>query len=325
MNKNYYQILGIERNASPEEIKKAYKVKARQTHPDVGGNEEEFKLVNEAYSVLSDQQKKNTYDNPNQFHHNHFEFDMNDFFGGFGFGFNMRQEEFENLDIQTSVNVSLSDIYQDKKATVNFTRNVPCGKCDGTGVEESEESVECLHCDGSGRKRRNGLLVECEYCQGHGSIHTAKCSSCKGEKLKPKNETLTVDNIFILGEEPRTLSYRFFGHFSKKNRGKRGNLIITLVPEVDERYTRIGTNLIYDMDIDYRTAITGGDIEYNHLDGKTYKIKVPEKSNKGSKFKLSGKGLLNRDKQTRGDLIINLSIIIDYSIEDKKDKKKKKK
>jgi molecular chaperone DnaJ len=332
MSKNLYEILGIDRNATQDDIKKAYKKKARETHPDVGGSEEEFKLVNEAYSILSDPQKKNQYDNPRQQHFQQ-EFDMSDFFSQFGFGdfggfggFRSQQanQYHEDLDIYLSVDVPLTSIYQDKKVTVNFVRNVPCSSCDGSGVEESVDSAECLHCDGVGKTRRNGALFECGYCHGNGKIHTAECSTCNGAKVKPKNESISIDNIFVMTDEPQTISYRNYGHFSKYYRGRKGTLHLTLVPEINPKYVRHGMNLIYELELDYRTVINGGDIEYKHLDDKVYKIAIPEKSNKSSKFKLGGKGLLYRDKVTRADLILEVSIIIDYTIPEETKKKKKK-
>jgi molecular chaperone DnaJ len=325
MNRNLYEILGVDRSASQDDIKKAYKKKARETHPDTGGSEEEFKLVNEAYSLLSDPAKKQQYDNPQQ--HFRQEFDMSDFFSQFGFGFDFgaQQGHYEDLDIHIQMNVPFTSIYQDKKVSVDFVRNVPCSTCDGTGVEESDDSVECLHCDGAGRMYRNATVLICDYCHGNGKIHSKHCTSCRGEKIKPKQETITIDNIFVMGEEPQTIAYRSHGHFSKYYRGRKGSLHITLIPEVNPNYTRHGMNLIHTFEVDYRTAIKGGDVEYKHLDDKVYKISIPPKSNKGSKLKMSGKGLLYRDKVTRADLILDLSLVIDYSLEDEPKKKSKKK
>jgi molecular chaperone DnaJ len=320
---NFYNILGVDKNTSQDEIKKRYRELAKQHHPDRGGDGEMFKKIQEAYEVLSDPQKKQAYDNPRQ--SSHFQFDMSDFFQGFGFdfGFNDPHKK-EDLDIHVSYNVPLTHIYQDIKADINFVRRVPCGTCDGIGYEPSSDSVDCLHCEGRGKQIRHGMLINCDYCSGCGQIHSKTCSVCKGDKLKNKQESISIDNIFVLGDEPHRLSYRHYGHFSKHG-SRRGDLYITLVPEKNDSYIRHNSNLLYIMEIDYRLAMNGGEVEYKHLDDKTYKIKIPEKSNKGSKFKLSGKGMLNRDKSTRGDLIIELSIIIDYSIIDKPNKKKKKK
>jgi molecular chaperone DnaJ len=313
-----YDILGVDKNSTPDEIKKKYRDLAKQHHPDKGGDAEMFKKIQDAYDTLSNPQKKQQYDNPRQ--SQHFEFDMSDFFQGFGFGFDSNFAhsgnpfQRENLDINLTHHIPLKHIYQDIKADISFIRQCPCGRCDGVGYEVSDDSVECLHCEGSGRQQRHGMNIICDYCNGSGQIHSKKCSTCNGEKLKPKHDKVTVDNIFVLGVEPQTLTYRGYGNFSK-HKAKRGNLHITLMPENSKNYIRSGVNLLYVLDIDYRLAISGGEVEYKHLDDKTYKIKIPEKSNKGSKFKLSGKGMLNRDKTSRGDLIIELSLIIDYTIE----------
>jgi molecular chaperone DnaJ len=311
---NFYDILGVDRNASHDEIKKKYRELAKQHHPDKGGDSETFKKVQEAYDTLSDSQKRQEYDNPRQQAHG-FDFNVNDFFQSFGFGFGQNANPFqqENLDINITHKITLKNIYQDTKADIYFIRQVPCGTCDGIGYVASSDSVECLHCEGRGRIHRHGMAILCDYCSGNGQIHSKKCNTCHGEKLKTKKDNVSVDNIFVLGDEPQRLSYRGYGNFSKHT-SRRGDLHITLVPEKNNSYARHGSNLLYTMEVDYRLAINGGEVEYKHLDDKTYKIKIPEKSNKGSKLKLSGKGMLNRDKVTRGDLIIELSIIIDYSI-----------
>jgi molecular chaperone DnaJ len=322
---NFYNILGVDKNTSQDEIKKKYRDLAKQHHPDRGGDGEMFKKVQEAYETLSDPQRKQAYDNPNQ-HHSHFEFDMSDFFQNFGFGdfgFSNPHKK-ENLDIHVTYNIPLANIYQDIKADIKFVRQVPCGTCDGIGYEQSSDSVDCLHCEGTGKQRRHGMILNCDYCSGCGQIHSKACSTCNGEKLRNKQESIGIDNICTMGEEPQRLSYRHYGHFSKYGT-RRGDLYITLIPQQNPNYIRHNNNLLYIMDVDYRLAMNGGEVEYKHLDDKTYKIKIPEKSNKGSKFKLSGKGMLNRDKTTRGDLIIELSIIIDYSIIEEHKKKKKKK
>ncbi len=316
---NYYDILGVPKTATPEEIKKKYRDLAKQHHPDKGGDEEMFKKIGTAFETLSDPKKRQQYDNPNPFSNGFgtsVEFDINDIFSQFGFGGgfgNRRQEHYEELDITVQKEIPFKYIYQDKHVDITFTRNVSCGHCDGSGVEDGVDSVDCLNCESSGHVRKNGGYMKCQLCQGKGKIHSNKCTKCDGKKVNVKSETVTIDNVFVMRRDPQRLVYRGYGHFSKFYSGKKGDLNIILVPEVLDNYVISGFDLIYNLEVDYRVAIDGGDIEYKHLDDKTYKITIPAKSNKGSKFKLQGKGLMMRDKKTRGDLIIDLSIMIDYS------------
>ncbi len=322
MKQDYYNILGVDKNTSPEELKAAYRKKAKEHHPDKGGDAEQFKIINSAYETLSDPQKRREYDNPNQFSNfqgspfgQEFNFDFDSIFNQFNFGGHRKQEFREDLDIRLTVDIPFKTIYQDKPLEIKYYKNTPCSKCNYTGVEESDDSADCLHCDGKGHSTKfGGNKTTCNYCHGSGKIHTKACSQCDGNKVESKLETITMDNVFILGEEPQRMAYRGSGHFSRYYPGRRGDLIILLNPIVDGKYLRQGVNLLHQLDIDYRTAIEGGEIEYTHLDDKIYKIRISEKSNKGTKLKMTGKGLLQRDKKTRGDLIIELSIIINYAI-----------
>jgi molecular chaperone DnaJ len=312
--KDYYKILGVDKTSTADEIKSAYRKKAKESHPDKGGDPEQFKIINEAYETLSNPQKKKEYDNPvsNRFNSpfGDFAFNFEDIFNHFNF--NRRQEFREDLEIRVIVDIPFKNVYQDRPLSVNFYRNTPCPKCSYTGVEESSDSDDCLHCDSKGFSTKNGSKVKCEYCHGSGKIHTKPCSHCDGNKVESKFESITLDNVFMFGDEVQNLVYRGSGHFSRYYPGKRGDLVLQLRPIHDDRYIRHENNLIYKMDIDYRDAINGGEVEYLHLDDKTYKIRIPERSNKGTKLKMSGKGMLNRDKKTRGDLIIDISIIINY-------------
>jgi molecular chaperone DnaJ len=318
LNKNYYEVLGVSRTSDEATVKQAYRNLSKTHHPDKGGNEEKFKEVNEAFSVLGSKDKKQKYDrdspnganyNPNSFNGGFWDFSSNNFdFQGFGGGFN---SFFEDLDIKTRKEVSLKDIYNDNSITLDFTRNVPCSRCDGMGVEESKDSDECSICEGKGVRDNGYHKLSCEYCNGSGTIHTKQCTKCTGRKLNAKKESITVDNTHVLREE-QSMAYGGMGNFSTLNRRTKGNLIITLVPERQSVYRREGDNLLISVDVDFVTAILGGSFEHEHLDGKTYSIKIPASTNNGNKFKLSGKGMFRQDKRSRGDLIFLVNLVIDY-------------
>lgn len=318
MKKDYYKILGVDKNSSTEDIKKAYRTLSKTHHPDMGGDGEKFKEINEAYGVLGEPQKRQQYDSPPQRG-----FRIEDFFEGFGFsqpgsgfggfgGFNngspFQQQIYEQLDMQFTQRISMQDIYMDKRVSIDFDKDVLCTRCDGLGVIPGPDSTECLHCEGKGQVHGH----RCNYCNASGEIHTNQCEVCKGEKVVNKKETVNIDNVFVL-QQTQQVSYRGMGHASRQQRGRNGDVHVTLVPEMLPNYERQGANLLYKMKVNFLDAIAGSATEYIHLDGKKLNVKIPAKINNGHKLKLTGQGMLQQDKRSRGDLIIQVELTIDYN------------
>lgn len=336
-NKNYYDILGVDKNASSIDIKAAYRKLAKEHHPDVNKNKDDsiFKNISEAYSVIGDDSEKEKYDihsihgknyqpgfNNPFFHVNINGQDFNPF-GGFGFGFNQnpfedsffrdifnRREEYpENLDINLGVNITLKDVYNNNNILIKFQHNVKCDNCNFTGFDPNSESFECDACDGKG----GDGFTKCKYCSGTGKIHTGSCSKCNGEKVISKDEEFGFTNSYSI-DKSFVKYIRGLGHQSKHYSNKVGTLTIQGNYIHDDRYIREDVNLIFLLNLHYQYAIDGYNFEYIHLDDKKYSLKIPPKTKDGDLLRIPGKGLLVNQKQ-RGDLIIKINIIIDYNIQ----------
>ena len=319
LNKNYYQALGLDKNATDDDIKKAYRKAAVQHHPDKGGDAEQFKIINEANTILSDQSSKHEYDNKSPHGKTYNPRSTHDFFGGGNpfedmfrnfSSFSYRQEPIENLDIKVQLDVTLQDIYQNKNKEIKYTRDVPCSYCDATGFEQDDDYSDCETCGTRGYNTQNGTV--CQTCSGTGKKYKNTCKKCSGSKIGKKQESINIESIFNL-QGSQNLLYRGLGNFSKNHRNKAGSLVIYINEIPNDLYERTDNgDLIYNLNLNFTDAILGKNFELKHLDDKTYNIKIPEKTEEGKKFKLSGKGLLQRNG-VRGDLIIICNIIIDYS------------
>jgi molecular chaperone DnaJ len=328
--KNYYSILGLNKDATSKEIISSYRKLAKEHHPDKGGDENKFKDLSEAYETLGDEGMRSRYDiqsphgknyNPNNFGGFRFTFGgsggFNPFeaFGNFGSPFNdpffrdifNRKEEFpEDLDIHFPTKVTLKDVYNNSNIPVKFTHNVKCNNCNFTGFDPKGDEFECDACDGKG----GDGFTKCKYCNGTGKIHTGTCTKCNGSKVIPKEEEFAFGNVFTV-DKSFVKYIKGMGHQSKHYANKVGTLIIDAEYNHDPHYTREGATLIYHLDLHYQYAVDGYDFEYEHLDGKKYALKIPPKTKDGELLRIAGKGLLMNPHQ-RGDLLIKINIIIDY-------------
>jgi molecular chaperone DnaJ len=335
-NKNYYEILGVDKNASQDDIKKAYRKLAKEHHPDATQNEDDsiFKDLNEAYSIIGDEQERQKYDmqSPhgknyqpgfgNQFFHMNINGQDFNPFGPFGFGFGQspfddpffrdiftRKEEFvENLDITIPVNITLKDVYNNTNIPIKFTHDVKCDVCNHSGFDPNSEAFECDACEGKG----GDGFTKCKYCSGTGKIHTGTCSKCNGNKVVSRDEEFGFSNSYTIDKS--FIKYmRSFGHQSRHYANKIGTIIVQANYIHDNRYVREGPNLIYQLNLHYQYAIDGYEFEYEHLDGKKYSFKIPPRTKDGELLRVAKKGLL-MNLQQRGDLLIKVNIIVDYEL-----------
>ena len=335
-NKDYYKMLGVDKNSTQEQIKKEYRKLAKEHHPDATQSHDDtvFKELNESYSILSDEQERQKYDMQSPhgknyqpgngfFHMNVNGQEFNPFGGGFGFNpfagspfedaffrdiFN-RQEEFpENLNITVNPNITLKDVYNNVNVPMKFTHHVKCDVCNFTGFDMNSEPFTCDACDGKG----GDGFTKCKYCNGTGKIHTGTCSKCNGDKVIHREEEFGLSNSFSI-DKSFVKYMRGMGHQSKHYANKVGDLIIQGNYVHDNRYIRDGLNLIYPLNLHFQYAIDGLDFEYEHLDDKKYALKIPPKTKDGDLLRVGGKGLLNNQMQ-RGDLIVKINIIVDYDI-----------
>ena len=327
LNKNYYQILGVDKNADDSAIKKSYRKLANKHHPDKGGSEDKFQELNEANTVLSGDER-DVYDMQSPHGQHPMQQGFGGGFGGGGGGFggvnldDLFRNGFgrgsgfpvrEELDLNMSLKVSLKEIFNNSTKTVKYNRKIHCKTCDGVGRVNNGESPSCRACNGSGRERYpNGMEGICKACHGTGKIHS-NCKTCDGTKLEDTQETLKIDFVFIAGGgHAKTVARPGLGNASKESISRVGDLNITLVPLFDKKYEQKGLDLYYTIKVDIKTAILGGKVRYVHLDDKSLDIKIPPKTKNGDIFRMSGKGLMRNREGSRGDFYVKVELDINY-------------
>ena len=345
--KDYYQILGVDRNASEDEISKAFKKLALQYHPDrwVGKSEKEqkeaeekFKDINEAYQVLSDTDKRARYDNPMSDEPGGFEGGFNPFggynpftgegFDPFGMFRNRQQQKVVVVgdDINITIDVSIYDAYNGGKKNITYIKKVHCSDCNGTGSADGKEKI-CPYCNGTGmisEQKRNGYMISiktrpCNHCNGTGKIVENPCKTCNGSGLKTITVTEQIEiprGIFDgaqiafpdLGSEP-------------KGEGRNGHLIVTYRVKEDDYFKIDGYCNVYHIEnIKFNEALLGCEREIKFLDGTTKKIKIPEGTKDNTNFTYNGKGMLN----IQNGKIEDYNVIVNYVYPKKLTKEQKK-
>lgn len=342
--RDYYEVLGVGKNASADEIKKAYRKLAVKYHPDKNpGNkeaEEKFKEAAEAYSVLSDADKKAKYD---QFGHAGVEGAGPDFsggfgnlndilndlfgggFGGFGGGFGgfggfggggRRQERvYKGRDIRVRARLTLEEIAKGVEKEISIEKNVPCPECGGKGAKNSSDIKTCPACNGTGQVQRvvNTFLGQsisystCQQCGGEGKIITNPCPKCGGSGLVRQRETIKV-KIPAGVESGMQLTVQGEGHAAKNN-GINGDLLVVIEEIEHPLFKREGTNLFHTAIISVMDAMLGCEITVPCLDGNQ-KIKVEAGTQSGKVVKLRGKGLPSLNGYGTGDLYVKLAVWI---------------
>ena len=353
--RDYYEVLGVGKDASADEIKKAYRKLAVKYHPDKNPGdkeaEEKFKEAAEAYSILSDPDKKARYD---QFGHAGVEGAGPDFSGGFGnlndilneifgsafgggfgggfggfggFGGGQRQQQrvYRGRDIRVRVKLTLEEIAKGVEKEITIEKSVPCTDCNGKGARNSSDIKTCPACNGTGQVQRvvNSFLGQtisystCQQCGGEGKIISNPCKSCGGTGLVRKRETIKV-RIPAGVEAGMQLTLQGQGHAAKNN-GINGDLLVVIEEVEHKDLKREGNNLFYTKIISLPEAILGGDVEIPGIDG-TYKIKIDPGTQSGTVVKLKGRGLptVNGYGGT-GDLYVKIAVWIPRKLE-KEDK-----
>lgn len=332
MAKDYYKILGVEKNATQDDIKKAFRKLAHQYHPDkAGGDEAKFKEANEAYQVLSDEKKRAQYD---QFGSSAFDgsagfgggqgfggFDFSGFKGGAGFedlgdifgemfGGRSRTRERRGSDIQVDLDLTFKESIFGAQKDIDLTKVDTCERCSGTGGEPAEAMETCKTCDGNGvvigvqRTILGNVQTKrmCETCQGVGKVPKKSCATCRGEGVERRKQKLTV-SIPPGVENGAMLRVRGGGEAIKA--GSAGDLFVRLHIPRDARFERDGATLISRSRIGFTQAALGDTIEVETVDG-VVDLKIPPGTQSGSQFRLRGKGVPHG--RGRGDQIIVVNI-----------------
>ena len=337
--RDYYEVLGVSKGASEDEIKKAYKKLARKYHPDMNPGdkeaEEKFKEVNEANEVLSDPEKKARYD---QFGFagvdpsygagtggayggaGGFDFgDLGDIFGSFfGGGFGGGQRRNPNApqrgeSIRASVTVSFTEAAFGCEKEVSVERSEQCPTCKGNGCAPGTTPEICPDCHGSGmvqvqQRTPMGVFASsrpCQKCRGTGRIIHQPCRDCGGQGSVRKRKTIKI-NIPAGIDDGQTISLRGQGH-AGKNGGPSGDLLVTVMVKPHEIFRRDGTSVFCEAPITYAQAVLGGTLEIPTIDGKV-KYDIPEGTQTGTVFRLRGKGIPAINGRGRGDQYVTVTI-----------------
>lgn len=345
--RDYYEVLGVDKNASEEEIKKAYRKIAIKYHPDRNPGdkeaEEKFKEAAEAYDVLHDAQKRQQYD---QFGFNGpagaggfggfngGEFSMDDIFsmfgdvfggrggfggfGGFGGGSYRQPAQHRGSDLRLKVKLSLQEVASGVTKKFKVKKDITCPHCHGTGAENGSASETCPTCHGSGVEIRTqqsifGMMqtqTVCHTCGGEGKVIKNKCHECAGTGVVKGEEVVEI-SIPAGVAEGMVVNVPNKGNAGRHN-GIPGNIQVFISEEPNDTFVRDGNDLIYNLLLDFPTAALGGNVEIPTIDGSKVKIKIDPGTQPGKTLRLRGKGLpaVQRYGSGTGDVVVNISVYV---------------
>jgi molecular chaperone DnaJ len=338
--RDYYEILGVGKTASADEIKKAYRKVAMQYHPDRNPGdkaaEEKFKEAAEAYEVLSDTDKKSQYDryghagvSSNGRGYSGGGMNMEDIFSQFGdiFGDDIfgnffggqrgrggqRARGVRGSNLRIKLKLTYEEIAKGVTKNIKVKKYVPCQTCQGSGAKDKGSVQTCGTCGGSGQVRRvtNTFLGQmqtvttCPTCNGEGSVITAKCGTCKGEGRVYAEETVTID-VPAGVQEGMQLNISGRGNAGERG-GPAGDLIILIEEETHKELQRDGLNVVYDLHISFVDAVFGIQVEVPTIDGRA-KIKIPAGTQSGKIFRLKGKGFPGVNSYQKGDQLVHVNV-----------------
>lgn len=327
--KDYYEVLGLKKGASENDIKRAYKRLASKHHPDKNQGskeaEEKFKEINEAYEVLGDDQKRAAYD---QYGHAAFEqgggaggfgggfggADFGDMFGDifgdiFGGGGRGRQRVVRGEDLRYDLEITLEEAVKGATKDIQINTLAHCDSCGGSGAEKGSKVETCPHCHGSGRiRRQQGFFVSesiCPTCHGSGKKIEKPCRSCHGEGRVHKKENLSVKIPAGVdtGNQLRLAGKGAVG----ENGAPAGDLYVVIHVREHHIFERDGSNLYCEVPISFAIAALGGEIEVPTLDGRV-KLKIPAETQTGKLFRMRGKGVASTRSGYAGDLICRIVV-----------------
>ena len=336
--RDYYDVLGVQKNSSPEQIKAAYRKLAVKHHPDKNPgdkpSEEKFKEAGEAYHVLSDKERKQNYDN---FGHAAFEngaggrggfgnFDFSshfsdifeDFFGDFGGGSGRRSKKsnFRGSDLRYDLSITLEEAYAGKKQDIKFSTSEKCNTCSGSGSKPGHDTGSCSMCGGHGQVRSNqGFFTvqqTCPQCSGTGEEITNPCGSCGGQGKKQTSKRLSVTIPKGVDDGTRI---RLAGKGEAGSRGaSNGDLYLFVNVYSHDLFKRSDENLFFEYPVSIADAALGTSLEIPTIDGGKAKIKIPAGTQSGKQFRLKGKGMPYMRGSGNGDLYVQVNTEVPISL-----------
>lgn len=335
---DYYSVLGVERIASDDEIKKSYRKLAMQYHPDrnngAAESEERFKEITEAYDVLRDPQKRSAYDRYGEeglrrgaggFHHvdlsealNIFMRDLGgftglgDIFGAAGGGRGQSGPR-TGADVRITIPLTLAEVAAGVEKKVALKLLIPCDRCSASGAEPGTQAVTCSTCGGTGELRRAqrsffGQVMSispCHVCSGEGKMIDSPCKKCRGEGRIREDETITV-RVPAGVDTGQYMTLRGIGTVGPRG-GPRGNILVVFEVEDDPRFERDGEDLFCEVLVTYSQLVLGGDVEVPAVNG-TVSLRVPPGSQSGHQFNLRGRGLPRVNASGVGDLHVRIQL-----------------
>ena len=342
--RDYYEVLGVKKGASEDELKKAYRKLAKENHPDLHPGDKEcearFKEINEAYEVLSDPDKRAKYD---QF--GHAAFDPSQGFGGGGFGgfegFGGFGDIFSDIfgggfgfgggggrnpnaprkgdNLRATVNIKFEEAAFGVKKDVFVSKIEQCPDCKGTGCAEGTTAEVCPDCKGTGTvmstKRTPFGMVQsseqCPKCKGRGKIIHSPCKTCRGIGSVRRQHKVSV-SIPAGIDDGQTISLKGQGN-AGLNGGPAGDLLITVLVQPHARFERDGASILLDQEISFSQAALGAEVEVPTLDGKV-KLNIPEGTQSGTTFRLKGKGVPFLRNGGRGDQFVTVNVAVPRSM-----------
>jgi len=326
--RDYYEVLGIDRNATDEEIKRAFRKLAFQYHPDHNRNdgaEEKFKEVNEAYEMLSDPDKRAAYD---RFGHGGAEEVFGRGFEGFNFGgfgdiFDAffggattatRQAPQPGADLRYRFTITFEEAAFGCEKELNIVRTENCSLCQGIGCKPGSQPSRCPNCNGTGQVHRVQQSIfgrftsttTCSQCHGEGRIITEPCPQCRGTGKEKRQRSILVK--IPAGVDGGT-QIRLTGEGGTGTRGgSSGNLYVTLSVRPHQFFTRDGDNILYELPINFAQAALGVEVEVPTLDGEV-KLKIPAGCQTGKVFQLKNQGIPHLHRSGRGDQLVTLRVV----------------
>ncbi|MBC7765777.1 MAG: molecular chaperone DnaJ [Hyphomonadaceae bacterium] len=341
--RDYYEVLGVDRGASDDQLKKAYRKLAKQYHPDVNqenkGAEAKFKEANEAYEVLSDVQKRSRYD---QFGHagvdpnfgagggggyggaGFGDFDISDIFEGFfgGGGRQRRNGPQKGRDLSQRVEITFEEAAFGVEKEISIFKQEKCDNCAGTGAKAGTAAKPCSTCHGSGQvqMRQNTILGQvmttktCDHCHGEGKIIEQPCNVCRGKGTVGKGKKIKV-NIPKGIDDGQTISLRGEGEPGARG-GPFGDLYIEVRVKSHTLFKRQDFNVVIELPVTFVQAALGAELEVPTLDGKV-KYTMPEGTQTGSVFRLKGKGIPHLRDNGRGDQFIKVTVEVPKNLSGK--------